>query len=208
MKTASQPQTGSDVQQYMTDVGQRARAAARRVSSASTADKNRALLAMADHIDQAQERLIEANKKDLDAGAKHGLDAALLDRLALNAERIRAMAQGLRDIAALPDPVGEITDLNYRPSGIQVGKMRVPLGVIGIIYESRPNVTADAAGLCLKSGNAAILRGGSEAQHSNQAIAACILSGLTATGLPADAVQVIATTDRAAVGHLASSGWW
>ena len=202
MKTASQPQTGSDVQQYMTDVGQRARAAARRVSSASTADKNRALLAMADHIDQAQERLIEANKKDLDAGAKHGLDAALLDRLALNAERIRAMAQGLRDIAALPDPVGEITDLNYRPSGIQVGKMRVPLGVIGIIYESRPNVTADAAGLCLKSGNAAILRGGSEAQHSNQAIAACILSGLTATGLPADAVQVIATTDRAAVGHL------
>ncbi len=202
MKTASQPQTGSDVQQYMTDVGQRARAAARRVSSASTADKNRALLAMADHIDQAQERLIEANKKDLDAGAKHGLDAALLDRLALNAERIRAMAQGLRDIAALPDPVGEITDLNYRPSGIQVGKMRVPLGVIGIIYESRPNVTADAAGLCLKSGNAAILRGGSEAQHSNQAIAACILSGLTAAGLPADAVQVIATTDRAAVGHL------
>ena len=202
MKTASQPQTGSDIQQYMTDVGQRARAAARRVSSAPTADKNRALLAMAEHIDQAQERLIDANKKDLDAGAKHGLDAALLDRLALNAERIRAMAQGLRDIAALPDPVGEITDLNYRPSGIQVGKMRVPLGVIGIIYESRPNVTADAAGLCLKSGNAAILRGGSEAQHSNQAIAACILSGLTAAGLPVDAVQVIATTDRAAVGHL------
>ncbi len=202
MKTASPLQTGSDVQQYMTDVGQRARAAARRVSSASTADKNRALLAMADHIDQAQERLIEANKKDLDAGAKHGLDAALLDRLALNAERIRAMAQGLRDIAALPDPVGEITDLNYRPSGIQVGKMRVPLGVIGIIYESRPNVTADAAGLCLKSGNAAILRGGSEAQHSNQAIAVCIQSGLSAAGLPADAVQVIATTDRAAVGHL------
>ena len=202
MKTASQPQTGSDIQQYMTDVGQRARAAARRVSSAPTADKNRALLAMAEHIDQAQERLIEANKKDLDAGAKHGLDAALLDRLALNAERIRAMAQGLRDIAALPDPVGEITDLNYRPSGIQVGKMRVPLGVIGIIYESRPNVTADAAGLCLKSGNAAILRGGSEAQHSNQAIAACIQSGLTAAGLPADAVQVIATTDRAAVGQL------
>ncbi len=202
MKTASQPLTGSDIQQYMTDVGRRARAAARRVSSAPTADKNRALMTMADHIDQAQNRLIEANKKDLDAGAKHGLDAALLDRLALNAERIRAMAQGLRDIAALPDPVGEITDLNYRPSGIQVGKMRVPLGVIGIIYESRPNVTADAAGLCLKSGNAAILRGGSEAQHSNQAIAACIQSGLTAAGLPADAVQVIATTDRAAVGQL------
>ncbi len=202
MKTASQPLTGSDIQQYMTDVGRRARAAARRVSSAPTADKNRALMTMADHIDQAQGRLIEANKKDLDAGAKHGLDAALLDRLALNAERIRAMAQGLRDIAALPDPVGEITDLNYRPSGIQVGKMRVPLGVIGIIYESRPNVTADAAGLCLKSGNAAILRGGSEAQHSNQAIAACIQSGLTAAGLSADAVQVIATTDRAAVGQL------
>ena len=200
MKTASQPLTGNDVQQYMTDVGRRARAAARRVSSAPTGDKNRALMAMADHIDQAQERLIEAN--NLDAGAKQGLDAALLDRLALNAERIRAMAQGLHDIAALPDPVGEITDLNYRPSGIQVGKMRVPLGVIGIIYESRPNVTADAAGLCLKSGNAAILRGGSEAQHSNQAIAACIQSGLTAAGLPADAVQVIATTDRAAVGLL------
>jgi glutamate-5-semialdehyde dehydrogenase len=202
MKTASQSNTGSDVQRYMTDVGQRARAAARRVSSAPTADKNRALLSMANHIDQARDRLIEANKKDLDAGAKHGLDAALLDRLALNPERIRAMAQGLRDIAALPDPVGEITDLNYRPSGIQVGKMRVPLGVIGIIYESRPNVTADAAGLCLKSGNAAILRGGSEAQHSNQAIAACIKEGLTAAGLPADAVQVIATTDRAAVGQL------
>ncbi len=202
MKTASQLQTGGDVQQYMQDVGQRARAAARRVSSAPTSEKNRALLAMADHIDQSQDRLIDANKKDLDAGAKHGLDAALLDRLALNAERIRAMAQGLRDIAALPDPVGEITDLNYRPSGIQVGKMRVPLGVIGIIYESRPNVTADAAGLCLKSGNAAILRGGSEAQHSNQAIAACIQFGLTAAGLPADAVQVIATTDRAAVGQL------
>jgi glutamate-5-semialdehyde dehydrogenase len=202
MKTASQSHTGSDVQQYMTDVGQRARAAARRVSCAPTGDKNRALMTMAEHIDQAQERLIEANKKDLDAGAKHGLDAALLDRLALNPERIRAMAQGLRDIAALPDPVGEITGLNYRPSGIQVGKMRVPLGVIGIIFESRPNVTADAAGLCLKSGNAAILRGGSEAQHSNQAIAACIQSGLTAAGLPADAVQVIATTDRAAVGQL------
>ena len=202
MKTASQLQTGGDVQQYMQDVGQRARAAARRVSCAPTSEKNHALLAMADHIDQSQDRLIDANKKDLDTGAKHGLDAALLDRLALNAERIRAMAQGLRDIAALPDPVGEITDLNYRPSGIQVGKMRVPLGVIGIIYESRPNVTADAAGLCLKSGNAAILRGGSEAQHSNQAIAACIQFGLTAAGLPADAVQVIATTDRAAVGQL------
>jgi len=146
--------------------------------------------------------LIAANKKDLDAGTAQGLDAALLDRLELNPARIKAMADGLRQIAALPDPVGEITDLNYRPSGIQVGRMRVPLGVIGIIYESRPNVTADAAGLCLKSGNATILRGGSEAINSNHAIAACIQAGIRQAGLPADAVQVIETTDRAAVGAL------
>ena len=172
MKTASKPVVGTDIKAYMLDLGRRARAAARVMSSADAASKNQALLATADHIEQVQDQLIAANKKDLDAAAKQGLDAAALDRLALNAARISAMAQGLRDIAALPDPVGEITDLTYRPSGIQVGKMRVPLGVIGIIYESRPNVTADAAGLCLKSGNAALLRGGSEAQHSNQAIAA------------------------------------
>ena len=202
MKTASRQMAPADIKQYMTSLGQRARAAARVLSSAETGIKNRALLAMADQIDQASDGLIEANRKDLDAGKKSGLDAALLDRLALNPERVAAMATGLRDIAALPDPVGEITGLNFRPSGIQVGKMRVPLGVIGIIYESRPNVTADAAGLCLKSGNAAILRGGSEATHSNQAIATCIQAGLTQAGLPAEAVQVIETTDRAAVGEL------
>ncbi len=146
--------------------------------------------------------LLAENEKDLAAGRDNGLDDALLDRLALNEERVNGMAEGLRQIAALPDPVGEIGDMSYRPSGIQVGKMRVPLGVIGIIYESRPNVTADAAALCLKSGNAAILRGGSEAAHSNQAIAACIHQGLEAASLPATAVQVIATTDRAAVGEL------
>jgi glutamate-5-semialdehyde dehydrogenase len=199
---ASKKIATNDIKQYMAEVGRRARAAARAVSRAETGSKNSALLAMAAHIEQAQAALIDANKKDLDAGAKAGLDAALLDRLALNPARIQAMAQGLRDIAALPDPVGEIADLKYRPSGIQVGRMRVPLGVIGIIYESRPNVTADAAGLCLKSGNAAILRGGSEAMHSNQAIAACIHAGLQQAGLPLDTVQVIETTDRAAVGAL------
>ncbi len=146
--------------------------------------------------------LMEANRLDLEAGAAKGLEAALLDRLELTAGRIDAMIEGLRQIAALADPVGAITDLNYRPSGIQVGRMRVPLGVVGIIYESRPNVTADAAALCLKSGNATVLRGGSEAFHSNQAIAGCIHRGLESAGLPADAVQVVATTDRAAVGAM------
>ena len=146
--------------------------------------------------------LLAENQKDLDAGKANGLDAALLDRLALNEERVSGMAEGLRQIATLPDPVGEISGLNYRPSGIQVGKMRVPLGVIGIIYESRPNVTADAAALCLKSGNAAILRGGSEAFNSNQAIAKLIHQGLTEAGLPSDAVQVVETADREAVGEL------
>jgi glutamate-5-semialdehyde dehydrogenase len=202
MKTASKPIQSTDIKQYMTAVGERARQAARAMSRAETDPKNRALHAIADTIDRDRAALETANRQDLDAGAKAGLDAALLDRLALNPERIAAMAQGLREIAALPDPVGEITDLKYRPSGIQVGRMRVPLGVIGIIYESRPNVTADAAGLCLKSGNAAILRGGSEALHSNRAIAERIQTGLTAAGLPADAVQVIDTPDRAAVGEL------
>ncbi len=186
----------------MYEVGRRARAASRTLGTASTADKNAALLAMADVVDAQAEPLLAANRQDMEAGAQAGLDDALLDRLALNPERIAAMAEGLRQIAALPDPVGTITDLNYRPSGIQVGKMRVPLGVIGIIYEARPNVTADAAGLCLKSGNATILRGGSEAIHSNQAIARCIHAGLERAGLPLEAVQVVETIDRAAVGEL------
>ncbi len=191
-----------DVATYMQAVGQRARSAARAMSRAETGAKNAALLAMAEAIENARAELIAENRKDLDAGKARGLDAALLDRLELTPARIAGMAEGLRQIAALADPVGSISDMNYRPSGIQVGRMRVPLGVIGIIYESRPNVTADAAGLCLKSGNAAILRGGSEAIHSNQAIAACIRAGLTQAGLPAEAVQVIETTDRAAVGEL------
>lgn len=191
-----------DIKKYMTELGQQARAAARELNRANTGQKNEALLAMADAIEARQSELLEANKKDMDAGAKNGLDDALLDRLALNEERIAGMAEGIRQIVALADPVGEITDLKYRPSGIQVGKMRVPLGVIGIIYESRPNVTADAAALCLKSGNAAILRGGSEAMHSNQAIAACIHEGLEKAGLAKTTVQVIETTDRAAVGEL------
>jgi glutamate-5-semialdehyde dehydrogenase len=191
-----------DVPAYMQAAGQRARAAGRAMSRADTGRKNNALLAIAAAIEAAAGRILEENEKDLAAGRQQGLDAALLDRLELNAARIAVMAEGLREVAALPDPVGSISGLDYRPSGIQVGRMRVPLGVIGIIYESRPNVTADAAALCLKSGNAAILRGGSEAIHSNQAIAACIHEGLADAGLPRDAVQVIETTDRAAVGEL------
>jgi glutamate-5-semialdehyde dehydrogenase len=191
-----------DVVEYMQAIGVRARAAARAMSRADSGLKDKALTAIAAAIESAADSLKAANTKDMDAGRQHGLDAALLDRLELTDARIAAMAEGLREIALLPDPVGSISDMNYRPSGIQVGRMRVPLGVIGIIYESRPNVTADAAGLCLKSGNAAILRGGSEALHSNQAIARCIHQGLAAAGLPDDAVQVIETTDRAAVGEL------
>ena len=191
-----------DIKKYMNELGQQARAASRELNRADTGQKNTALLAIAESIESRSAELLAANKKDMDAGAKNGLDEALLDRLALNDERIAGMAEGIRQIVALADPVGEITDLNYRPSGIQVGKMRVPLGVIGIIYESRPNVTADAAALCLKSGNAAILRGGSEAMHSNQAIAACIHDGLEKAGLAKATVQVIETTDRAAVGEL------
>ena len=191
-----------DIKAYMTDLGAKARQASRAIGRADTGMKNAALLAMAEAIERDEARLLEENAKDMAAGRESGLDSALLDRLELNAERVAGMAEGLRQIAALPDPVGAISDLNFRPSGIQVGKMRVPLGVIGIIYESRPNVTADAAALCLKSGNAAILRGGSEAAHSNQAIAACIREGLEKAGLPGDVVQVIETTDRAAVGEL------
>ena len=191
-----------DVKAYMKDVGLRARAAARDIGKAETGAKNTALHVIADRIDAQAETLKQENSKDLAAGRANGLDAALLDRLELTDERIAAMSEGLRQIAALQDPIGEITGLAYRPSGIQVGRMRVPLGVIGIIYESRPNVTADAAGLCLKAGNAAVLRGGSEAIHSNQAIAACIRSGLAEAGLSQDVVQVIETTDRAAVGEM------
>jgi len=186
----------------MQDLGLRARTAARGMARAEAGAKNAALEAMARAMEEGAGDLAAANALDMQAGRAGGLDAALLDRLELTPTRIRAMAEGLRQVAALPDPVGAITDLDYRPSGIQVGRMRVPLGVIGIIYESRPNVTADAAALCLKSGNAAILRGGSEALHSNQAIARCIHQGLRAAGLPADAVQVLETTDRAAVGAL------
>ncbi|MGD9389741.1 MAG: glutamate-5-semialdehyde dehydrogenase [Thioalkalispiraceae bacterium] len=191
-----------NIKEYMQVLGQQARAASRVLARANTGEKNAALLAMADAIESQCAQLIAENQKDLEAGKAHGLDEALLDRLELNEERIIGMAEGIRQIANLPDPVGEITDMKYRPSGIQVGKMRVPLGVIGIIYESRPNVTADAAALCLKSGNAAILRGGSEAAHSNQAIATCIKEGLANAGLPEEVVQVIETTDRAAVGEL------
>lgn len=194
--------TRFDIPEYMHATGVRARAAARTIARADSGVKDAALCAIAAAIEQAVVTLKSANEKDLAAGRQHGLDAALLDRLELNDARIAAMAAGLRQVAALPDPVGSISDMNYRPSGIQVGRMRVPLGVIGIIYESRPNVTADAAALCLKSGNASILRGGSEAMHSNQAIAACIHAGLAQAGLPADVVQVVETTDRAAVGEL------
>ena len=191
-----------NIEQYMQTLGQQAHAASRAVARADSNAKNAALLAIADDLEARSVEIIAENAKDLASGKDNGLDDALLDRLMLNEARIAGMAEGLRQIAALPDPVGEISDMSYRPSGIQVGKMRVPLGVIGIIYESRPNVTADAAALCLKSGNAAILRGGSEAAHSNQAIAASIIRGLEQAGLPTTAVQVIETTDRAAVGQL------
>lgn len=190
------------MKQYMQKLGQQARAAAVEISRADSAKKNQALLDIADAIDAAANQLKIENRKDLQAGKDNGLDAAMLDRLELNDERIAGMSEGLRQIATLQDPVGEISDMAYRPSGIQIGKMRVPLGVIGIIYESRPNVTADAAGLCLKSGNATILRGGSEAIHSNQAVAQCIQAGLKKAGLPAEVVQVVETTDRAAVGEM------
>jgi glutamate-5-semialdehyde dehydrogenase len=190
-----------DVKKYMSQLGQQARTASRQLAKANTGMKNRALLAIADEIEAQRDVLLKANTRDMDEGCDH-LDSALLDRLELNQERIDAMAEGVRQIAALPDPVGEIDGLKYMPSGIQVGKMRVPLGVVGIIYESRPNVTVDAAALCIKSGNATILRGGSEALHSNQALATCIQTGLDKAGLSSQIVQVIETTDRSAVGEL------
>ncbi|MGB1746214.1 MAG: glutamate-5-semialdehyde dehydrogenase [Pseudohongiellaceae bacterium] len=192
----------ADVTEYMQAVGERARAASRLINRASTAQKNAALLAIADSLDIRRDHLIVANQKDLDAGRGKNLDAALMDRLELTPQRIDAMIDGLRQVAGLEDPVGAVTDLTYRPSGIQVGKMRVPLGVIGIIYESRPNVTCEAASLCLKAGNAAILRGGSEALLSNQAIAACVREGLAAAGLDENVIQVIDRPDRDAVGQL------
>lgn len=191
-----------NVQDYMTQLGQQARAASRLLAAASTAQKNRALLAIAEQLHRSRQALAEANQVDMANGRERGLDAALLDRLELTPGRIDAMIEGIREVAALADPCGEVTDLKYRPSGIQVGKMRVPLGVVGIIYESRPNVTIDAASLCLKSGNAAILRGGSESITSNRAIAECISAGLREAGLPDAAVQVVETADRAAVGAL------
>ena len=191
-----------DIKDYMHTVGRQARAASRRLAMASTAEKNAALLAIAAAIRRDKAALVAANREDLAAARAAGLESAMLDRLTLSEKGVDSMAEGVEQVAKLPDPIGEMSDLKFRPSGIQVGKMRVPLGVIGIIYEARPNVTADAAALCLKSGNAAILRGGSEAIRSNQAIAALVQEGLRAAGLPADAVQVINTTDRAAVGEL------
>ncbi|WP_321348338.1 glutamate-5-semialdehyde dehydrogenase [Halopseudomonas oceani] len=187
---------------YMTELGQKARKASRVIARTPTAVKNAALLATAEAIEAAAERLVAANELDLQAGRDNGLDDAMLDRLALTPARLAGMVEGLRQVAALPDPVGAIRDMKFLPSGIQVGKMRVPLGVIGIIYESRPNVTVEAASLCLKSGNACILRGGSESIHSNRAIAECLREGLAAAGLPNEVVQVVETTDRAAVGVL------
>jgi glutamate-5-semialdehyde dehydrogenase len=191
-----------DIKTYMQQVGKQARAASRLMAQADTNAKNRALEAIAQALLDSSKALIAANSKDVSAARANGLDAASLDRLTLTDKTILGMAEGLRQISQLPDLIGEISDMKFRPSGIQVGKMRVPLGVIGIIYESRPNVTADAAGLCIKSGNAAILRGGSESIHSNQAIAACVHAGLKAAGLPETAVQVINTTNRDAVGEL------
>jgi glutamate-5-semialdehyde dehydrogenase len=187
---------------YMRELGGRARAAAQAMARAAAGEKNAALFALARIIEEQSSAILEANAHDLRTAREGQLEAALLDRLELNPNRVAAMADGVRQVAALPDPVGEILDLKFRPSGIQVGRMRVPLGVVGIIYESRPNVTADAAALCLKSGNACILRGGSEALESNQAVARCIHRALREAGLPPDAVQVVETTDRAAVGYL------
>jgi glutamate-5-semialdehyde dehydrogenase len=191
-----------NIKEYMKGVGQAARAASRVMAQADTNTKNHALENIATAILLNSVKLLAENAKDVSDAKARGLDAASIDRLTLTEKTIKSMAEGLRQIAALPDPIGEISDMKYRPSGIQVGKMRVPLGVIGIIYESRPNVTADAAGLCLKSGNAAILRGGSEAIYSNQAIADCVYQGLREAGLPATAVQVATTVDRAVVGEL------
>ena len=194
-----------DIKAYMAELGSKARTASRHIAKATTAQKNAALLNIADSINQNREALLDANQQDMAAGKQKGLEAALLDRLELTDARVNGMLEGIKQVAKLDDPVGEINDLKYRPSGIQVGRMRVPLGVFGIIYESRPNVTCEAASLCLKSGNATILRGGSEAIHSNRALANCISSGLDAAGMSEHIVQVIEMTDRAAVGELIAS---
>jgi len=191
-----------DIAGYMREMGRSAREAARALARADTATKDKALRAMAAEIRARAAELQEANRADVEQAAREGRDAAFVDRLTLKPATIEQMAEGLEEVAALEDPVGRVSELRLRPTGIEVGRMRVPIGVIGIIYESRPNVTADAAGLCLKAGNACILRGGSEALHSNQAIAACVRAGLRAAGLPEAAVQVVATADRAAVGEL------
>ena len=197
-----------DTAVYMADLGYRARAASRATARASTAAKDLALRAIARRLREQAARLAEANRQDLEAAREAGHDPAFVDRLAVTGATVEQMAAGLEQIALLPDLIGEITDLRQRPTGIQVGRMRVPLGVIGIIYESRPNVTIDAAGLCIKSGNATILRGGSEAIHSNRALAEIVRLGLEEAGLPADAVQLVATTDREAVGSLITSPQW
>jgi len=201
-KHAQLPSAAADLASYMRELGRSARAAARELARAGTDAKNRALQATAAEIRARSAALLEANRADVEQAKKGKHDAAFVDRLTLTAKTVEQMAEGLEDIAALDDPVGKISELLRRPTGIEVGRMRVPLGVIGIIYESRPNVTADAAGLCLKAGNACILRGGSEALRSNQAIAACVRAGLKAAGLPEAAVQVVASSDRAAVGEL------
>ncbi len=191
-----------DIKQYMEQVGKQARVASRAMARADSAQRNRALLLIADAIEREAGLLRAANQQDLEAAKANGLAPAMLDRLALSDAAIKTMVEGLRQIVALPDPIGEISNMKFRPTGIQVGQMRVPLGVIGIIYEARPNVTVDAAGLCIKSGNATILRGGSEAIHCNRALAKLVKEGLLGAGLPEDGVQVVDTTDRAAVGAL------
>ncbi|MEK0429345.1 MAG: hypothetical protein RL001_1872 [Pseudomonadota bacterium] len=191
-----------DIQEYMSHIGKAARKASRAMAKADTSAKNRALELIAAGIRRDSALLTAANQKDLEAARANGLAAAMVDRLTLSDKAIATMAEGLEQIAALPDLIGEISNMKYRPTGIQVGQMRVPLGVIGIIYEARPNVTIDAAGLCIKSGNATILRGGSEAIHCNQALAKLVKEGLSGAGLPAEAVQIVETTDRAAVGAL------
>ncbi|RZI41420.1 glutamate-5-semialdehyde dehydrogenase [Herbaspirillum sp. HC18] len=191
-----------DIKHYMNDVGQRARKASRAMAKADTSAKNKALSLIATAIRRDADALRAANQKDLEAARANGLAPAMIDRLTLSDKAIATMAEGLEQIVSLPDPIGEISNMKFRPTGIQVGQMRVPLGVIGIIYEARPNVTVDAAGLCIKSGNATILRGGSEAIHCNQALAKLVKEGLAGAGLPEDAVQIVETTDRAAVGEL------
>ncbi len=200
----SQVQKLFDIEAHVRQIAIDARAASRKIARAATSQRNQALLATADTIESSREKIQQANRTDLESGRKSGLSAAMIDRLELTDARVALMAQGLREIAELPDPVGEITQVVHRPSGIQVGRMRVPLGVIGIIYESRPSVTAEAGGLCLKSGNAVILRGGSEAFHSNIAIVQCLQRGLESAGLSADVIQFIESTDRSAIDYLVS----